>query len=91
MAEKVTSTDLKNLLKKEEVIIGRERTLKALKAGQLKKVFLASNCKALDEKLISHYAALLNVEVVKLTLPNDEVGLICKKPFSISILSLKVA
>ena len=35
---------------------------------------------------MEYYAKLSNVEVVNLDIPNDELGLACKKQFSISIL-----
>ena len=66
--------------------------MKQLKLGKIEKVLVSSNCPASVEKKINHYAALNNTEVHKLEYPNDELGVICKKPFSISVLSfLKVA
>ena len=88
-AEKTfSSTELKKLFKSKSLIIGTERTIKSLKKGGIDKVFLSSNCPENVEKDMNYYASLGKAEVVKLQYPNDELGVICKKPFSISVLSL---
>ena len=83
-----SSTELKKLFKSKSLIIGTERTIKSLKKGGIDKVFLSSNCPENVEKDMNYYASLSKAEVVKLHYPNDELGVICKKPFSISVLSL---
>lgn len=80
--------ELKKVLKGENVIIGTERTLKELKRGNVDKVLVTSNCPAAVEQDIDYYSRLGNVEKVKLPVPNEELGVICKKPFSISVVSL---
>jgi large subunit ribosomal protein L30e len=82
------ATELKKVLKGENVIIGTERTMKELKRGNVERVFVSSNCPALVEGDIDYYTRLGSVEKVKLPIPNEELGVICKKPFSISIISL---
>ncbi len=77
---------LTDALKSEKIIFGEERILKLLKLGKVKVVFLASNVKKDVENEVDNLAKLSKVEVVKLTIPNNEVGVICKKPFSISVL-----
>ena len=87
MSKKIPSTELKKMLKSGSVIIGTERTIKNLKLGKVQKVLMSSNCPTNVEKDIDYYAALSGAEIYKLDCPNDELGVICKKPFSISILS----
>lgn len=77
---------LTDALKSEKIIFGEERILKLLKLGKVKTVFLSSNVKKDVEDEIENLAKLSKVEIVKLTIPNNEVGVVCKKPFSISIL-----
>ncbi|MEM3126768.1 MAG: ribosomal L7Ae/L30e/S12e/Gadd45 family protein, partial [Candidatus Woesearchaeota archaeon] len=67
-------------------IIGTDRVLKGLRQNSLKKVFVASNCPQRLSKDIDYYAGLNKVEVIKLIQQNEELGTICKKPFSISVL-----
>ncbi len=78
--------DLKKAVKEENLVFGTERTLKMIRNRKAKKVFLSSNC---DEKVredIKRYCKLSGVEIDELKENNEEVGIICKKPFSISVL-----
>ena len=77
---------LTDALKSEKIIFGEERILKLLKSGKIKVVFVSSNVKKDVEDEVENLAKLSKVEIVKLTIPNNEVGVICKKPFSISVL-----
>ncbi|HZX44412.1 MAG TPA: ribosomal L7Ae/L30e/S12e/Gadd45 family protein [Candidatus Nanoarchaeia archaeon] len=76
--------EIRKLLKSKSMIIGTDRTLKQLKLGKIKKVYVSANCDQKTLDTISRYDA----EVVKLSYPNDELGILCKKTFSISVLSV---
>ena len=80
--------EIKKNLKTDKLVMGTEETIKALKAGQAKKVYLASNCKESVQKDITHYCSFENTELVVLEMPNDELGTACRKPFSISVLCM---
>lgn len=86
----ITLDELKKLEKSEGNIIGTERTMKELKSGKIKKIILALNCNNQSEKILRHYAEIGRVEVVKCSYKNDELGTIFKKPFSISVIGLRV-
>lgn len=78
---------IRTLLKdKKKLSFGDQRTLKLLKNGGLSEVFVCSNYpkKAEIKRLVAISDAKLNV--VKHT--NEELGALCKKPFSISIIGL---
>lgn len=84
----VTSTEIKKLIKAQKLVIGTEGTIKNLKLGKIDKVIVSANC---PEKVIGdieYYSGLNKTEVIKINYPNDELGVICKKPFSISVLSI---
>ena len=84
----LTSTEIKKMLKEKNLVIGTERTIKNLKLGKVDKVVVTSNCPEKVQKDIEYYAALGKAEVVKIKYPNEELGIICKKPFAISALSI---
>ncbi len=88
MAKKIDAAEIKKMLKAGNMIIGTEKAIKSLKLGRVQKVMLSSNCPEQVEKDINHYAGLGGAESVKLDYPNDELSVICKKPFSISVLAL---
>ena len=88
MAKKIDAAEIKKMLKSGSVLIGTERAMKSLKSGKVQKVLVSSNCPAGVEKDINYYAGMSGAEVHKLEYPNDELSVICKKPFSISVLAL---
>ena len=79
--------EIRKGIKEGKVIIGTERTVKALKRGKIAKVFLTSNCPEDVSEDIEYYSRLAKAKVVRLKHPNTELGVICKKPFAISVLS----
>ncbi|MBN1644763.1 ribosomal L7Ae/L30e/S12e/Gadd45 family protein [Candidatus Woesearchaeota archaeon] len=83
-----TTVKIRKLLAAKKIIIGFERTVKSLRTGKLSVVFLSANCDDKKIKNIDKYAMLADVEVKKLRLPSDELGVVCKKPFSISVLGV---
>jgi len=89
--KKVTEEDVKILKTKVQegkAIIGTERVLKGIKAGSLKRIFLASNCPKAVHDDILNYAKLASIPVVELNYNNEEVGIFCKKNFLVSVLGL---
>ncbi len=85
---KITSAELKKIVKAGNVILGTEKAVKSLRLGKVEKIMLSSNCPARIENDITYYAGLTGTEMHKLDFPNDELGIICKKPFSISVLAI---
>ncbi len=79
--------DLRQALKEKEMVYGTKKTIKKLMQGKVAKVFLASNCPDKVRQDVKHYAQLSGADVVELDVPDEEVGLICKKQFSITVLS----
>lgn len=89
MAKKVIDKDVEELkkhLKADKIVIGSEQVLKGLKKNIISKVYAASNCK--DSADMEKYSKLNNTTLVKLKYPNNELGVICRKPFSISALGI---
>jgi large subunit ribosomal protein L30e len=93
MAKKKTSVDkgieeIKKLIKQDKVVIGSERVLKGLRSNTLSRIMVASNCKEETVGTINQYAKLSSTQVDVLKYPNDELGVLCKKPFAISVLGV---
>ena len=82
--------DLKEAIKEGKgLIFGTHRTLKKLKMGEIKKVYVSSNCpkNVLDD--VEHYSKIHKIPLEKLKESNEELGVVCKKPFHISVLSIE--
>jgi len=84
------STDqLRKLIDDKKVTIGTASTLKALKQDKLKRIVIASNASQATSDAVSRYSKQTGVAIDELSVPNDELGVICKKPFSIALLGIK--
>ncbi len=91
MANKIDTKEtdeIRKALEAGKIIIGTEKTIKELKKDSLAKVFLSMNCPEDVREDLAHYSALVSTEVVELTVNNNELGIVCKKPFAVSILGL---
>jgi len=85
----VTFDDLrKKIIDEKRIVIGYNRTLKKIKRGEVEKIFLAKNVPENIKKDIEYYQKLGNFEVEILNYSNEEVGLLLKKPFKISVISI---
>jgi large subunit ribosomal protein L30e len=86
MAEVVA--EIKKSLKEGKLVFGADSTLKGLRTGRFEKIYLAANCPDQLKEDINHYASMADVEVVDTGIQNEELGDICKKPFSIAVMGL---
>lgn len=87
-ADKINVTEIRKIIKTKEAVIGTKEVIKNLKLGKISKVYLTSNCPAKIKESIAHYAGLGKATIFSLDYPNDELGIICKKPYHISVMAL---
>jgi len=80
---------LKKSLNEGKVVIGTQQVIKLLKQGKLKRIYLSSNCPTEVTAELEHYSKLAKIEVVRLSRSNNDLGVFCKKPFSISVLGVR--
>ncbi len=78
-------TDFKNLLAAKKLVFGKEETVKKLRQGKITKVYLSSNCDQMTKRDFHNLCFLNNTPCVDLTQTNEEIGVICKKPYTISV------
>jgi len=78
--------EIRKLLESDKLLIGTDRSLKALKLGKLEKIYISSNCPDDVKETIDRYAN--GTEIINLEVPNEELGVICRKPFLISVVSV---
>ena len=81
--------EIKKLVESDKVVFGAEVSLKLLRQGKLKKLYLSSNCSEVVKEDAERYCALSGTECVPLQQTNDEIGVLCRKPFSISVVGVK--
>ncbi len=78
--------ELKKALTEKGLVLGSRKVISKLKNAKLKKVFLSSNCRDDVARDVRHYAKLNKIELIQLDKTNEDVGVLCKKSFSISVL-----
>lgn len=80
---------IKENLKENKVIIGFKSVIKILKKGSPQMIVLANNIPEENKKMIIHNAQISNVEIKEYQNDNVNLGLVCGKPFPISVLAIK--
>ena len=81
--------EIKKAVETGTALLGTEVTMKVARAGKLTKVFLSSNCPEDVKAEVMKLSEIREFPVETLKLPNDELGVVCKKPYSISIIGIK--
>lgn len=77
--------ELKKALKSEKKIVyGFDEVVKTLKKGKAKKIFVSKRFRDIDD--IKKYANISGVDVIEMEENGIEIGLTCKKQFSVSVL-----
>jgi len=77
--------EIKKHLSEKRIVIGAETTVKQLKQGRLDAVFLCSNLPQAVKDDLAHHCGLSKTRLIQLEQSNEELGVICKKPFPISM------
>ncbi|MFH1439162.1 MAG: ribosomal L7Ae/L30e/S12e/Gadd45 family protein [Candidatus Woesearchaeota archaeon] len=80
--------EIKKYIDTNKAVLGSIVTLKKLKRGSLAKIFLSANVPISIKEDINYYNKISDVKIVELSYPNNELGALCKKPFSISIIGI---
>jgi ribosomal protein L30E len=81
--------DIKNAIETKKLVIGFDEVSKALRSKTLKEVYYANNLPEDKIKEVQKYAELSGITAENANVPNDELGVICKKGFAISVLGIK--
>ena len=82
------SEEIKKILKTEKIVMGTKSCTDYLKKGKIEKIFITSNCPKIIKEDIMHYAKLSGAKIENISSTNEELGVICKKSFSISVLGI---
>lgn len=88
-AESTLPAEIKKLFESGKLVLGEERTMRMVKNGSVKKVYLSSTIKADLKQDVERYASIAKIDVVEVPMTADEIGALCRKQFGVSILSVK--
>ncbi|MEM4755650.1 MAG: ribosomal L7Ae/L30e/S12e/Gadd45 family protein [Candidatus Woesearchaeota archaeon] len=87
--EPTLAEQLRVLLATQKLVFGKEMTLKSLKKNELRQIIVTKNIPEQVRSDVVHYAAIAKVDVTFSSLTNEELGILCKKPFAVSLLGIK--
>ena len=78
--------DIKEIIKDKKLIIGANQVLSMMKNEKITNVLVASNCPETLNHDIDHYSKIFSIKASRINEDSKELGVICKKPFSISVI-----
>ncbi len=79
--------ELRKALKEKTITFGIQSTLKKLKTGKVKAVFLASNATKKMQDDLGYYCKLNKAKLIQLDQPSTELQLICKRGHPVTVIS----
>jgi large subunit ribosomal protein L30e len=80
--------EIKLAISTGKVIFGRNKTMKLLMNGKLKAIVASSNLPKTVEQTLQHLAEIGKIKIIKFNGNATELGVICGKPFSVSMLAI---
>ncbi len=81
--------DIRKSMEDEKLVIGKNQVTKCLKQKTLSKVILATNTPEKLSEDIEYYSSFSDVSLIRSDKNNEELGVICKKSFGISVLGIE--
>lgn len=79
--------ELRKALQLKSIYFGTKETMKNLRNGKVNKIFLANNCPEKIKNDLEHYSKISKIKVIELNQPGDELALICKKGYPLTVIS----
>jgi ribosomal protein L30E len=79
--------ELKKAIKENELTLGSNQTLDKIKTGKVKTIYITTDCREVVRKDILQLSKVSDIKVNVLEISGSELGTLCKKQFSVSVLS----
>ena len=76
-------------MKEGNIILGYKTVLKTMKTAHPKLVVFANNLPKEKRREVEYIARIANIEIKEYPKDNINLGLVCGKPFPVSILAIK--
>ncbi|HPR41987.1 MAG TPA: 50S ribosomal protein L30e [Candidatus Methanofastidiosa archaeon] len=80
--------EIRKAMETGEVILGTNKSMKALKNGDAKLVIYASNCEIESRDDLDYYSKLGNVPTLEYKGTCVDLGMVCGKPFVVSMIAV---
>ncbi len=83
-----SASEVKKLMGTSKLVLGSDETIKLLRQGKLARVFVSTNCSPQVKSDIEQACKVAGIDVVEINQSSDEIGVLCKKPFAISVVGV---
>jgi len=83
------NTQLRNAVDTGKVIYGTKETIRECLVGDPKLIIVSKTIKSILKKQLEYYAKLLNVTLIDYYESGSELGSVCGKPYSISVVTVR--
>jgi large subunit ribosomal protein L30e len=80
---------IQSVVKSGRAFYGSNQAIKAIKSGRIVALILSSNCPTESRKKLEKYATQSSVPVINYAGTGRDLGIACRKPFSVSILAVR--
>lgn len=81
---------IKKNLNSNKIILGSNKVLKLIRAGKIKKVYIASNCREDIKRELEQLSKVGNFELIELKkLSNKDVGILCRRQHNVSVVGIQ--
>jgi large subunit ribosomal protein L30e len=81
--------NLKDEIKKGNVVLGGKQVLKGIKSGSFKNIIIANNCPEQMKEQIEHYAKISEMSIEESENTGKQLGISCGKPFGVAVIGVK--
>jgi large subunit ribosomal protein L30e len=82
-------SEIKQALKNKRAVIGWNSVERLIKTGKAAKIFISAKASSQVRDDVLHYSKLGGFEVEDFKGDAYELGVVCKKPFPVSVLAVK--
>jgi len=82
------NTKLALVMKSGKAVLGIKSTLKSIRNGKAKLIFIANNCPPVRKSLLQYYAMLAKIQIYLFSGSNGDLGTACGKFHRVSCLAI---
>jgi len=80
--------EIRKAMETGKIILGTDKSLKALKSGEAKLIIYAANCNKESKEDLDYYSNLGTVQTLEYKGTGVDLGMVCGKPFVVSMIAV---
>lgn len=80
---------IQEAIKSEKIVIGYKESIKFIKTGSPKLVVIAKNTPEKIRREVEYNVKIFGIEIQEFEGSSKELGILCGKPFPITVLAIK--